>query len=283
MQRDGTKRYRVLNMDFDARPNILSLEIRPEWDTHIQEQHRRNKNQVRQSIIDEYGKMNLDAKIQDFQDFGVVPLSVVAFHNTFFRQIRAAFVSGSYYPALTGACALGERILNHLILRLRKHFKATPQYKRVHQKDSFDDWTVAIDTLTAWGVLQTEVVEDYCKLRESRINAIHFRQDLDRIVREPALKACQLLSSIIEKQFGAFGLHPWFIRGTKGAAFISADFENSPFIKEVYLPNCRRVGPYHRLEYRGNWMVVIVADPPVEGRDCLTDDEFAQLFNNSSH
>lgn len=54
------------------------------------------------------------------------------------------------YPALVGACALGERILNHLILDLRGAYAHTPEYKRVHRKDSFDDWRVPIDTLAAW-------------------------------------------------------------------------------------------------------------------------------------
>jgi hypothetical protein len=46
---------------------------------------------------------------------------------------------GSYYPALTGACALRERILNHLMLTLRdgeiylkKDWESNPFVKRVY-------------------------------------------------------------------------------------------------------------------------------------------------------
>jgi len=48
---------------------------------------------------------------------------VIAYHNSFLRRVRDAFASGNYYPALTAGCALGERILNHLILDLREEFR----------------------------------------------------------------------------------------------------------------------------------------------------------------
>jgi hypothetical protein len=73
----------------------------------------------------------------------------VAFHNVFFNQVRDSFVIGSYYPALTAACALGERILNHLVLGLRDSFRTAEEYKRVYRKDSFDNWMIPIDVLEA--------------------------------------------------------------------------------------------------------------------------------------
>lgn len=278
MRRDGTKRYRVFTFDFDARANFLGIDIRPEWEPSVQEQHRRSQAQIHGSIVYEYGERNSACKIDDFRAFGAVPWSVVAFHNVFFRQIHAAFVSGAYYPALTSACALGERILNHLIIRLRKYYTTTPQYKRVHGRESFDNWSVAISTLEAWKVLRGEAATEYERLRILRNKAIHFRPDLDANVREQALAACKSMSRIIERQFGACGTHPWFIPCAKGASFISAEWEHVPFVKEVYLPNCVRVGPCHRVECRDGEFV-IADDPIVSGHDSLDDGEYIALFN----
>jgi hypothetical protein len=81
-------------------------------------------------------------------------------------------IAGVYYPALTAACALGERILNHLIIAIREDFRTTPQYRTVARKDSFDNWDLAIDTLHAWDVLLPSVVEHYRHLRDIRHRSI---------------------------------------------------------------------------------------------------------------
>ena len=87
---------------------------------------------------------------------------------------------GAYYPALTAACALGERILTYLMLNLRDDFKAHPQYKRVYRRESFEKWDLAIDTLEVWDVLLPEVVTSFRELRDRRNKAIHFRPEVDQ-------------------------------------------------------------------------------------------------------
>lgn len=87
----------------------------------------------------------------------------------------AGFVIGGHYPALVGCCALGERILNHLVHEFRYDFEDTPQYKLVYDKKSFDDSNRAIDVLEAWELLLPDVVTDYRQLRTRRNDAIHFR------------------------------------------------------------------------------------------------------------
>src|SRR5690606_10868817 len=128
---------------------------------------------------------------------GPKPLSILAFHNRFLEQIRVAFVVGAYYPALTGACALGERILKYLVLSLRDDFKGSAEYKRVYNKDSFDNWDLALDTLEAWQVLLPEVVKEYRVLRDLRNKAIHFRPEVDRNDRSLALDAIKSLGNIV--------------------------------------------------------------------------------------
>ena len=128
------KRYRVLSQEFDHRPNWLTMEIRNDWEDHIKKLWRDGIRNVERGLLFEYGFEDADRKLQDFIDLGEKPVSILAYHNRFADQVRRSFVVGGYYPALVAACALGERILNHLVLDLRDHFKNTAEYKRVYRK-----------------------------------------------------------------------------------------------------------------------------------------------------
>ena len=110
------KRYRPLAFDFDTRSHTLLTEIPDKWDPQVQEVWRHNKQTTYEQLRREFGEDDLDVKLRNFADHGGIPLSVIAGHNSAFRQIRNAFVISSYFPALTAACALGERILNDLVL-----------------------------------------------------------------------------------------------------------------------------------------------------------------------
>src|SRR5262249_47923801 len=101
------KRHRVFCFDFDSRAFILSQVIRDEWEDSVKELHRANRRKVEEGLALQYGPACFDVKLQNFIELGSKPFSVLAFHNRFFEQCRMAFVGGSYYPALTGACALG--------------------------------------------------------------------------------------------------------------------------------------------------------------------------------
>ena len=242
----------------------------------------RGKRQIREGLLFEFGNHEGERKLQDFMELGAAPFSVVAFHNKFLSQVRQSFVMGSYYPALTGACALGERILNHLLLKLRGFYSTSPEDKKVYNKDSFDDWDVPISVLSSWGVLLPEAAKGFAQLKEIRHRTLHFHPEVDKNDRSLALEAIKKLSEIIEAQFGAFGRQPWFAMGFGGAAFIRKSHESDPFVKLVYLPNCALVGPFHRLEcLHGKW--IAHDDYPYESKE-VTDDEFVAMFNDrASH
>ncbi|GAG83229.1 unnamed protein product, partial [marine sediment metagenome] len=116
------KRYRVVQFDFDSRARTLAEEVQDSWDELVKQAHWNNEKRIRESLIFSYGPHSYDEKIQNFIDLGDKPFSILAFHNRFFEDARTAFVMGAYYPCLTAICALGERILNHLILLLREDF-----------------------------------------------------------------------------------------------------------------------------------------------------------------
>jgi hypothetical protein len=103
------KRYRILDIDFDTRATILAHEIGETWEPNVKKFWQNNQTQILEGLLDEFGVIDGNRKIQNFKDLGAAPWSVIAFHNKFMRQLRYAFVSEAYYPALTAACALGVR------------------------------------------------------------------------------------------------------------------------------------------------------------------------------
>lgn len=270
------RRYRMINGTFDTRSHLVTDEISSDWEPRIRAQHWANRLRALDWLKYEFGEDNLGEKVTEFGVLGPEPFSVLAYHNLFFRQVRRSFVIGSHYPALVGCCALGERILNHLIHEFRDDFKATPEYKHVYDKESFDDWLKAIDVLEAWDLLLPGVVSDYRELRTKRNEAIHFRPETSTRARDMALEAINLLGRIIEGQFGSLGAQPWYFH-TPGETYIKGDAENWPFVQKILVPAGLHVGPKYTLVYdeeSGAWSIEDVGDA---GPDEGTDEDFAAL------
>ncbi len=264
-------------MDFDSRAISLG-EIEDHWEPAVKALHLANQEQTTRGIVAQFGERAIDAKIENFIAIGIKPMSVLSYHNEFFEQIRSAFVMGQYYPALVGACALGERILNHLILDMRPYFKATPEYRRVHRKDSFDNWDLPINTLDAWGILLPEAINEFRALKLLRHRSIHFNLITYVTLRDDALAAILHMRTIIEQQFSSFAIRPWFIPGTLGHVFIRKSFETNPFVMKYFIPRCPFVGPMFGMAQgrNGEWDTF---DVPDYGDGACTDEEFARRYN----
>lgn len=264
-------------MDFDTRQILLTIQIQDAWDEDVKALHRQNAERVRRGLLYEFGEFNSELKANNFIDIDTKPFSVLAYHNSFFDQIRSAFVIGAYYPALVGACTLAERILNHLIIDLRPFYPASAEYKRVYRKSSFDDWRLPISVLTAWNVLLPEAATEFEALMPLRHRSIHFNAETYLNLRDDALAAILHVRKIIDQQFSSHALRPWFIKGTTGHVFIRKDFEEHPFIKTYFIPRCPFVGPLFGLGHGPNgWEVY---DYPDYGVGDWTDQEFAAEYN----
>lgn len=187
--------------------------------SRIRENWERKKRSGKEGLIFEYGARNAFQKVDNFTEIESDQPSLIAFHNKFMKEITSAYTIGSYYPALTGACALGERILNHLILRLRDYYKATAEYQKVYRKSSFDNWDLAINTLEAWDVLLPDVVQSFKELKTIRHRSIHFNPDTESDCKRISQEAILKLKEIIKGQFSGFGNQPWYIDGTLGACY----------------------------------------------------------------
>ena len=266
------RRYRIFPVDFDTSALLLEP-VTPSWDTGIREQHEANQCSVIARLVAKFGEANLETKIQNARDLGVKPFSVVAFHNRFLEEARCAFISGCYYPALTAACCLGERILNQLLLQLRDEFASHPDTNKKVLKETCDNWGVAYSTLHRWQVLTSPAKKKFEELHRQRSDAVHFRLETDTKAREQALLALKTLQEIVEAQFSAVKVLPWTFQ-FHGETYIKKECEEEPFVRSIYLPNCGYVTPQHRVTSIFPWTF---EDQVAARNDPMTDDQFKEL------
>lgn len=269
------KRHRIVIWDFDTRAHILAQPISEDWDEEAQRHHRDNRDGTLEALRRQFGEHAFETKLANFMALGPKSFSVVAYHNRFYEQIRCAFVVGAYYPALVGVCALGERVLNQLLLRLRDDYKSHPTYKKVYRKDSFDDWDLAITTLAEWGVLQDAAAVAFNELKDKRHAAVHFRPEVDADHASLALGAIHCFGRMIESQFAGIGALPWMLSGVPGEVYIRKDWESFPFVREFYIPTSPLVGPLHEIvEVMPRVVIRDSGDYPT--RD-VSDEEFVEM------
>ena len=254
------------------------MEIKDAWDDSIKAMWEANKASVREGVLAEFGSLDGDRKLDNYRAMGPAPWSVVFEHSVLLRQVRGSFAHGSFYPALVGACALGERLLHQLVQSLRQDYINHPATtKRVRSGRLSSEWGTLIDVLHGWTVLDDEVAATYHNLEMLRHAAVHFDPALPAEGREPALEALLALQEIVASVFEPHGGPPRYIAETPGAAYLSLDAEAEPLIKRIFLPHSALVSPTHRLEWSDEdsdeW---IVYDDCVHPCAPLTDGEFAE-------
>ena len=274
----GRRRHLSGGIDFDSRASTLETEINEDWEPQVKEMHSLNRKQTIEGLSRAFGTQDIEDKIQNFIALGNKPMSVLSYHNEFFEQVRRTFVMGDYYPALVGACALGERILNHMMLDMRPYFSRTPEFKKIYKKKSFADWNEPIEVLEAWNILLPAAAKEFRALESISHRSIHFNASTYSTLREDALAAILHMRSAIGEQFGRFALRPWFISGTQGNVLVRNSFETNPFVATYFLPHCPFVGPLFGMGLGpGGWKF---HDLPDYGEGAWTDEEFAHRYNS---
>lgn len=275
---DGCRRYRPIALTFDARNTTLEHEIGDDWDPDIQKQWRSNQASIRMGLLGELGTVGGESKIENYVLMGSAPWSIIFRHNQMLAQIRGAFAHGDFYPALLGACGLGERLLNELLNVLRSDYLNHPATtRRIRNGDVITHWGTAVDVLRRWGVLPDELAAHFRDLEAQRHRSVHFDEALAVAEREPALQAVHLIQRIIAGLFTPHGGPPTFIRDTLGASFFSLEAEEVPLVKRVFLPHSALLSPAHRMYPNMTpsgyeWIIVDNADyDPTP----LTDEQFA--------
>ena len=270
------RRYHPFAFDFDSTPFSLE-DPKPSWDEEAVKRHLESRERVIDGLRMEYGARRIAQIVEDVRELGPKPFSFIAHHNRLADQARRAFIGGAYFPALVSACALGERMLNHMILDLREDYTASPYYRKVRGRKSFDNWSFAVEVLNDWKVLIDGVGDDFLSLAALRNRSIHFNLETYRTLREDALIALKTLFRIASTQFGWFGRQPWFIDGTAGAQFIKRDWESHPFVRTYIVPLSGFVGTNYGMDFTppGIWHHLDYDD---YGDGELDDEAFAKAF-----
>lgn len=255
------KRYRWLSFFVDTRRNLVR---EPPYSSDPMA-----TSGAVGSVGFEHGLLHIQTKYSRWLDLAPPALCAPVIYHELLLEVESAFVHGDPFPALTAACCLGERILNHLVLDLRDDFRTSPRYKEVHNKESFQDWHRAISVLSDWGVLSDDLATKFKTLLELRNPAVHFGSVQDR--SNKAKKAVQLVYDVTAGLFGPKAGH-FFM--APGEMYVCRDKETSALVRRFVLPHCVQVGYRHTIQGQPPNLRVR-DDDPYDGED-IDDEEFTR-------
>jgi hypothetical protein len=258
------KRYRWTNFFLDTTRNMIR-------DTNVTVSV---KKQVIDGMYDstvlKFGAANVTEKFDRWFSLNPPDLCVPVEYHELLREVEGSYIRGDYYPGLTGACCLGERILNHLVIGLKNYYKTSLRYKEVAAKESIQDWGKAIEILIDWGVITEQQARDFGDLLSLRNPAVHFG-DVKRRSTE-AYKALNLVYSITKSLFGHnIPIFFW----APGEIYIKNEKENDPFVKVFLIPHCVKVGFNHEVRSVELGSIEIY-DPGPYPEEYITDETFVE-------
>jgi hypothetical protein len=262
------KRYRFLsNTYLDFTRNIFKANLPPQ----VLQQERK---QLEDEIAYKYGLFNAESKVSRYLEYEPPNMCIITEYLSLLHAISDSYILGSFYPTLTGACSLGERIFNIIILKLRDYNKNHPLYKGVYSKSSFQDWDKAITVLAEWKIIDKELEMDYRKLADLRNESIHFGNIKD--IQASSLTALRTVMTITDKLFGMKSdLYFW----CPGELYVKQLRESEPFVKEFILPNCVLLGYKNSLvdTKNGSSFPMRYQDYDDYENRQITDEEFRRL------
>ncbi|HLF09125.1 MAG TPA: hypothetical protein VI789_07250 [Dehalococcoidia bacterium] len=217
-----------------------------------------------------YGDENFDQKLSRFLSISPPFVQPLWQYHEYQREIADAFTNGYFYPALTGACCLAEAILSTLVVRLRPYFRNTPVYKMIYNKDSFQNWDLALEALQEWDVFDSSLNGSFKRLEALRNHAVHLGGKA--ISAQNSLDGVRLVFDLIDRLFGP---RDDIVFWAPGEMYVRLGKESDPFVEEFYVPSCHYVGYKHSIEGPfPNWRVV---DPHKYEDRVISDEEFRAL------
>ena len=249
------KRYRILKFAIDSTRNL------PEDD-------------IKDFIKLRFGEVNLSEKIKRYKEIERTPIGIVEEYWQILQEIINSYTMGDFYLSLVGSCTLGERIFNRLIIKLRDYYKDTKEYKEVYSKRTINDWSKAIRILKRWKIIDEKLEKDYKSLEKLRQESVHY-QAKDQDFEEMSKKAIKYIANITNNLFGIINRKDiLLVFDVPGEIYIRKKAENTPLVKEFYIPSAVLVGYKHQIKENR------IIDNYFYPEEKISDEKFVKLRKN---
>lgn len=227
----------------------------------------------------QFGTDRFEEKFERWKNIDYPPIGLIDDdYPLMIEEVINAYTFGYSYAAVTSCCCLAERILNRLVLKCRHHFRYHASYKRIHRKDSFDDWALMIRLIEQWQLVPEKAIAQFRFLMPVRRDAVHYNRGYDfNGVAAPAINA---LISAISETFGVINRRDiYLVFDVPGEVWVRSAASSSPFVKEFVLPHCYFAHAVHDLDWDKGRIVRITERLGKVGS--LTDEEFVALRKSS--
>lgn len=270
-QKQGKDPVFVQCPNLDRRYRLSSFFIDSTRSTYHNDHLKAQQQPFTEHLKSEFGAHEFESKFERWLKIDYPPLGLIDEYPDKITQIINAYSCGYFYPVVTSACCLAERILNRLVLETRDYFKSSPHYKKIYRKDSFDDWSKMILILSNWKLISQTALDEFNKLMPIRHSSIHYNKNYN--FEEIAPIVINSLISAITEIFGVINRKDiYLVFNIPGEVWVKSEAENDPFVKEFVLPHCYYAHAVHEIDRSNNRIIERLGKT---GK--LTDQEFIEL------
>jgi len=225
------------------------------------------QTQLKEGLKKELGSDNFEQKFKRWLSIDYPSLGISEEYISLLNFCINSYCIGHFFPSMTSTGALIERILNRLVLRLRKYHSDHPKYSKFSKKDSFQNWDFIIPLLEEWEILPNEKsIKQLNKLKEYRNKSIHYTENYD--FETKSFEMLKLACEFIDSLWSVFERTDIFFNAP-GEFYVKKSGEEIPFVKEFIIPMCVPVSAHHQIDKKTNHLVEV--QPYFEK---LTDHEF---------
>lgn len=258
------RRYRLTGFFVDTRRGFFDTPVAAKF-AEDETQHLRR----------ELGSENFDEKFARWKNIKYPPIGLIEEYPEKITEIINSYAMGYWYPSVTSACCLGERILNRLVLKCRDYFKGHPDYKKIYNKDSFDNWDRMLGLIEDWKLIPPQAIELFGQLAPIRNDTVHYNDGYDfKAVAETVVN--KLIAAVTEV-FGVMNRTDiYLVFDVPGEVWVRSTADKTPFVREFVLPHCYYAHAVHDIDANRRIVEKLGKVGP------LTDVEFVELRKAST-
>ena len=254
------RRYRLMNFYVNT---VRGLYINPALKKHAE-----SNTEHLKAVL---GQENFEQKFARWLKIQYPPLGLIDEYPEKIEQIINAYSSGYFYPAVTSACCLAERILNRLVLQTRNHFRSHHHYKKMYRNKSFDNWRNMITIIGDWQLIPAKAISIMKELEPIRQQSIHYNETFD--FEKIGSEAINKLIAAITEIFGVINRTDiYLVFDVPGEIWVRHDAQELPFVREFVLPHCYYAHAVHDVDFD-----VKKITERLGKLGTLTDKEFVRL------